>query len=490
MCILCDDCARARVQSTVSVLGTLSFARVLGQVCCAAITCFLGAVTSSAQIDPAVKLAPQWNCDGTNAPRVLWRTRVGDVNGPLVASGPMLLATAATNGNGVVVALDERGKHLWASRHAQLPERVHDMGQGIRSRPAVDGNRIYYVSNRGELMCVDRDARTNATVLWKLDMVAQLGVFKREAGDVGNSVSSPLVAGDLVFCVTGHGARRFPDSERATRPCVPSFIAVDKFTGRLVWSSDAPGTNIIYSQWSSPVFARIGGRGQVIFPGGDGFLYAFEPQSGAMLWKFDCNEPGLKAWRLGDLVFHLSARKNFFVGSPVVSGTTLLVGLNKDFEMAASAPLLAIDLAAANAPRLKWKFSSTNFASTYTSAAVCDGIVFVVSDTCVLFALDLETGRELWHSRLAFDGRNFYASPVVSGRRVFVSDDTGVTVFAASRQKRCFGRYELGALEPSTPVIHRGRLHVAAGGEVWALETPGSPVFDAARKWLQRLRRK
>lgn len=437
-----------------------------------------------------VRMAPQWNCVPTNASQVLWRVRVGDFNGPLTANRDVIVAAAATNGDGAVVALDHRGRGLWATRHARLPERVHDMGQGIRSRPTLDGNRAYYVSNRGELMCVDLDARAHASVLWKLDMVAQLGVYKREAGDVGNPVCSPLVAGDLVFCVTGHGAPSRADAATATDARAPSFIAVDKFTGKLVWSSSAPGTNIIYGQWSSPVAARVRGKNQIIFPGGDGFLYAFEPRSGALLWRFDCNEPGLKEWRMGETVPDLAMRKNFFVGSPVMSGSTLLVGLNKDFEITASAPLLALDLAAPGAPRIKWKFSSANFASTYTSAAVYDGIVFVVSDTCVLFALDLETGREIWQSRLAHDARNLYASPVVFDRRVFAVDDSGVSVFAASRQKRCFGRYELGTLEPSKPVFERGHLYLASGGEVWALHPPGSPLFDAAKKWLRRLRGK
>ena len=36
----------------------------------------------------------------------------------------------------------------------------------------------------------------------------------------------------------------------------------------------------------------------MIFPGGDGWLYAFEPKTGKLLWKFDCN-PKKSDFKLG-----------------------------------------------------------------------------------------------------------------------------------------------------------------------------------------------
>ncbi len=39
-------------------------------------------------------------------------------------------------------------------------------------------------------------------------------------------------------------------------------------------------------QWTSPAYATVNGKGQVIFPGGDGWLYGFEAKKGELLWKF------------------------------------------------------------------------------------------------------------------------------------------------------------------------------------------------------------
>src|SRR5207248_9462003 len=52
-------------------------------------------------------------------------------------------------------------------------------------------------------------------------------------------------------------------------------------------SSDLEGS------WASPAYASPrGGRPQVLFPGGDGWLYSLDPLSGKLIWKFDCNPKG------------------------------------------------------------------------------------------------------------------------------------------------------------------------------------------------------
>src|SRR5262249_45746294 len=71
-------------------------------------------------------------------------------------------------------------------------------------------------------------------------------------------------------------------------PKAPSFIAVNKNTGKLAWQSDLPNKGIIEGQWSNPAIAVVDGKTQVIFPGGDCFLYGLEPETGKLIWKCDC----------------------------------------------------------------------------------------------------------------------------------------------------------------------------------------------------------
>src|SRR5262249_48721860 len=151
----------------------------------------------------------------------------------------------------------------------------------------------YYVSNRGELVCLnlksflregaDKESNEHGSdaVAWELDMLSSLGVVKRDAGYVWYPLCSPQVIDELVFFITGNGStfgygQAFPKVRFVPRADVPSFLAVDKKTGKTVWSSNAPGKNIMYGQWASPVSAQVKNLAQVLFPGGDGRLYGFE----------------------------------------------------------------------------------------------------------------------------------------------------------------------------------------------------------------------
>src|SRR5262249_38685040 len=86
------------------------------------------------------------------------------------------------------------------------------------------------------------------------------------------------------------------------------------------------GKLLIHGQWSSPVFAAPNRKPQVIFPGGDGWLYAFEPRSGQLLWKFDCN-PRAATYELGP-----KATRYAFIGTPVVYEDRLYIGVGQDPE--------------------------------------------------------------------------------------------------------------------------------------------------------------
>lgn len=245
-----------------------------------------------AQIDPEVEKAPVWDCTKDGGKYVIWRAKIGWNSGAVALSREKILVGTsfqredprthkiAEEGGALKCFNSQTGEILWQSAHPRLPERVNDMLGFINSRPWVEGGRALYVSNRGELVCVDmegfRDGKNNspftsedltgptdADFIWKLDMVRELGVFKRDAGDVGNPICSPMVPGNLVFCVTGEGCR--PSGEPSS---APSFLAVDKESGKVVWSSHAPGQAIMYGQWSSPAVARVNGVDQVIFPGG------------------------------------------------------------------------------------------------------------------------------------------------------------------------------------------------------------------------------
>jgi outer membrane protein assembly factor BamB len=92
---------------------------------------------------------------------------------------------------------------------------------------------------------------------------------------------------------------------------------MDKNTGEVFWSDNSPGKNILHGQWSSPAVATIGGVDQVLFGGGDGWLYSFKADKGKdgkpeLLWKFDANPK--------DAILELGpgGTRNDIISTPVV----------------------------------------------------------------------------------------------------------------------------------------------------------------------------
>ena len=117
-------------------------------------------------------------------------------------------------------------------------------------------------------------------------MIGELNVFPHNI-----ATCSPLLLGDTLFLTTSNGVdaahKRVPSEE------APSFLALDKNDGSVLWSSKLPSQsfrNIMHGQWSNPALGTMGGVRQVVFPGGDGVMYSFAPDTGELLWSFQCNQ--------------------------------------------------------------------------------------------------------------------------------------------------------------------------------------------------------
>lgn len=362
-------------------------------------------------------LPASWKLDAKK--NVKWIADLGKVayTTPVVAGGRVYMGTnvprppAAQVDSGVLMCLSAAdGSLLWQSVHEKLPlaegesENYEDtrQGSGVCSTPFVAGDRVYYVSNRGELVCADAlgfsdgendgpykeeksAGKQDADLVWSLDMRKQLGVTLCLA-----SASAPLVVDGLLYVVTGQSA----DRHKVKNPSAPSFIAVDAATGNIAWQDSSPGDRIISAQWGSPAYAVVDGQPQVAFPGGDGWLYAFEPRTGKLLWKFNCKaheKPGPD----GKPETH-----NTLVATPVYHGYRILIGVGEDTERSGPPGCLrAIDARKrgdVTASAELWRTGEEEFGRTIASVVVHDGRVYAAEQDGYLHCLDLETGRRAW----------------------------------------------------------------------------------------------
>ena len=405
---------------------------------------------------------------------------------PVVAGGKIFVGTnneAARNpkikgDKGVVMCFREAdGKFLWQAIHDKLPAgRVNDWPeQGVCSSAFVEGDRLYYVSNRCELVCADTEGfydgendgpltdetlkdKTDADFVWKLDMMEELGVFPHNL-----ATSSPVVVGDLIYILTSNGVDE--GHLNIPSPNAPSFVAVEKKTGKLVWEDGSPGEKIFHGQWASPSFGVVEGRPQVFFPGGDGWLYAMDPKTGKHLWKFDCNPKGAK-YILGG-----RGTANEIISTPVVYGDQVFIGVGQDPEHGTGiGHLYCIDATKSGdvtETARVWHYGDKEYGRTISTVAVADGLVYATELAGFFHCLDAKTGRPYWkHDLLAA----VWGSPYVVDGKVYQGDEDGnVTVFAPGREKKILVKNVLDSSVYSTAVAANGRLYIASRKRLYAI---------------------
>src|SRR5262245_29522107 len=125
---------------------------------------------------------------------------------------------AVKGDQGIVMCFRESdGQFLWQAVHDKLEAgRVNDWPyEGICSAPVIEGDRIWYVSNRCEVICASTDglaagnrgvkdekykSKLDADVIWRLDMMKQEGVFPHNL-----ATCSPLIVGKTLFVITSNG---------------------------------------------------------------------------------------------------------------------------------------------------------------------------------------------------------------------------------------------------------------------------------------------
>ncbi len=425
-------------------------------------------------------------------------------------------------GGGLLVCLDESdGRLLWQLPMPRLRTNnrkfnYDDMGLGLCSSPTVEGDRVYVVSSRGEVLCLDvrgqadgndgpftdegrymADTRTfpdkpgrfdpgnappppapvelrstDGDILWRYDFLTELDVWPQDAVDC-----SILVLGDHLFVCTSNGV----DSSHRNIPSpdAPNLIVLDRNTGRLLAACDPLGKAVFHGDWSSPALVRAGGRDLVVWGGGDGFCHAFDadfepgengkPGRLRRVWRFDGNPPHNKV-RDGKLLPYNKNKEgpSEIIATPVVYEGRVYVAVGQDSRHGPGPGCLScVD------PGGEGDITETgrvwqcfDVQRSFSSAAVTDGLVFIADYTGILRCLDAGTGKEYWAHDL---GGRVFASPLAADGRVYIGDENRkVTVAAATKLKKILAEVRFDSAVYSSPVAANGTLYIASQKTLYA----------------------
>ena len=496
----------------------------------------------------------QW--DSSEAENIKWVSRLGSqtYGNAVVADGKIYVGTNNSGGwlerypskvdLGCLLCFDvETGKFLWQHSSEKLPSgRVHDWPlQGICCAPLVEGDRLWFVTSRGEVRCVDTNgfyddendgpyteeeftAKEEADVVWVYDMMKEMSISQHNMCSC--SITS---AGDLIFVNTSNGVD--VEHNYIPAPEAPSFFAMNKNTGEVLWTDNSPGLNILHGQWSSASHAVLDGQAQVIFTGGDGWVYSFDPAGdngkSKLLWKFDAN-PKESVWELGG-----RGTRNNIIATPVIYNDLVYVAVGQDPEHGEGighlwcidptkrgdvSPELAFNSAAPNKPiphkRVQavvpeegdltrpnpnsaaiWHYSEydqnadgeIDFEETMHrscgTVAIRDNVLYIADFSGLFHCLNAETGEVNWtYDMLAAA----WGSPLIVEDKVYIGDEDGeVAIFRHSAYREVAMQEVDGEMEPyygtrdmgnsvySTPIISNNVLYISNRTHLFAISPEG-----------------
>jgi outer membrane protein assembly factor BamB len=201
-------------------------------------------------------LLKQWPAEG---PKRVWifNNAGNGYSGPAIVAG-RLYTLGIRDGKENLLALDANtGKELW---HTALGDVLkNNWGDGPRSTPSVDGDKVYALSGPGNLVCAD--AKTGRQ-LWSKQLTSLGGKVQG-----WGYTESPLVDGNQVVCTPGG-----PQGTMA---------AFDKATGKVLWQSK-DWTEM--AQYSSIVKAEINKQPTYVQLVMNSFA-GVDPKTGKVLWK-------------------------------------------------------------------------------------------------------------------------------------------------------------------------------------------------------------
>ena len=425
-------------------------------------------------------LPSEW--DVKTKKNIKWVANLGSQSygNPVVAGGMVFVGTnnelvrdpKQPGDRGVLMGFRESdGEFMWQQTHVKLESgRANDWPfQGVASSPLVEGERLYYVSNRGVVHCLDiqgfRDnendgpfkdekftGQSDADVIWSFDMMEQVGSYPHNMSN-----SSPVVWGNLIYLSTSNGQDE--SHVNIPSPRAPAIIALNKTTGELVWEDNSVEDRILHGQWSTPTVGRVGGVLQVISAQGDGWVRGYEAETGKKLWEFDTN-PKDAVW---------PRTRNELIGTPVIYEDRVYIGNGQDPEHGeGTGHFYAIDPTKRGditKSGLVWHFDKIR--RSISTAAIVDGLVYIPDFSGYFHCLDAKTGQLYWtHDMLAA----IWASPLVADGKVYLGDEDGdVVVMAQGKEAKVLTEINMGSAVYGSAVPAHGALFLNNRSQLFAI---------------------
>lgn len=353
-------------------------------------------------------LLKQWP---SNGPAVVWSAGgLGNGYGSMAVAGERVFVQGTRNGNSMVAALNRAdGKEVWSKALGRAGD--DSRGPGPRGTPTVDGDRVYVLSENGDLVCL----KTDGSQVWKRNILADF------SGRQLNWLisESPLVDGaHLIVSPGGPGA---------------GMVKLDKMTGKTVWTSKELSDPAGYS---SAIVAVIGGvRTYLTFTAAAGV--GVRASDGKLMFRYD--RASNRTANITTPIFH--DNKAFFTSAYNTGGGLVALSAQNDVVSASEV------------------YFTREMKNHHGGVVLVDGYLYGYNDS-ILTCLEFATGKMMWRDRSVGKGSVAFAD----GHLYLQSENNVVGLAEATptgyKEKGRFTIADKGLPSWAHPVISGGRLYV------------------------------
>ncbi|HMB27109.1 MAG TPA: PQQ-binding-like beta-propeller repeat protein [Blastocatellia bacterium] len=354
-------------------------------------------------------LIKQWSSSG---PQRAWSiSSLGEGYGSLAIKGDRIFVQGTSGSSSVVFCLNRAdGKTVWA---AALGSKVNEgRGNGPRSTPTVDNDRVYALTENGDLACL---SALNGSPIWRKNILKEFG-----GSNPGWLISeSPLIDGDRVIVTPGgRGA---------------GMVALDKMTGKEIWRTKDLSDEAAYS---STIAADVGGV-RTIMNFTSRAAVGVRASDGKLMWSN--SSPANSTANCATPVF--ADNKVFFTSS--YGQGAALIGLS----------------AQGGEVKAKELYFTKDMKNHHGGVVLVNGYLYGFSDS-ILTCIEFATGKKMWVNRSVGKGSLTYAD----GMLYLFSENNVVGLAEATpnayAEKGRFSVPDQGRPSWAHPVVIGGKLYI------------------------------
>ncbi|MHB8862257.1 MAG: outer membrane protein assembly factor BamB family protein [Pirellulaceae bacterium] len=388
-------------------------------------------------------LPERWSVDGEN---LLWRKpEYATRSTPIVFDGRLYSICRAfpesTREGEKIVCLDAAsGDLVWEAVNNVFLTDAPAERVGWSSVVADPETASVYALGLGcYFQCLD--AKTGA-VRWAHSMSEEYGMLST----YGGRTNFPIVFEDLVIIsgvMTGWGDAAVPAHR---------FVAFDKRTGQAVWfASTQPRPED--TTYCTPIITYFDGQAAMVVGGGDGMLYAFQPRTGKVIWKYNASNRGINTTPLvhDGIVYCGHSEQN--ANAPDVLGAIFALDGRQQGEVAES--------------DLLWKIPGRPIGRS--QPLLVENRLYVVEDSGTLWILDAGTGQEIGKQKL---GRIMFGSLVYGDGKLFAGEATGRWYILKPTDKGVEVIHQMRLPEEEilgSPIISHGRIYLPTNAALYCI---------------------